>query len=123
MAQALKFKLIMAFVDDRKVDAVLDAGRAAGATGSTIIPHARGQGLKPHMTFFGLEFLASRTIVLFVVEARRAETVMDAISLAGGLDESADTGIALELDISSVRGLSEHVRMLEQQLPPDAAAG
>lgn len=123
MPQVLKFKLVMAFVDDRKVDVVIDAGRAAGATGATIVPHARGQGMQPRWTFFGLEFLASRTIVLFVVEARRTEAVMDAISEAGGLDESAETGIALELEISSVRGLSEHIRILEQQMPPGSSAG
>ena len=119
MTKTLKFKLVMAFVDDRKVDAVVDAGRAAGATGATIVPHARGQGMRPRWTFFGLEFLAMRTIVLFVVEARRTAAVMDAITLAGGLDESAETGIALELEVSSVRGLTEHIRILEEQLPPD----
>ena len=119
MPKALKSKLVMAFVDDRKVDAVMDAGRAAGATGATIVPHARGQGMQPRWTFFGLEFLASRTILLFVVEARRVQSVMDANTLAGGLDESAETGIALELEISSVRGLSEHIRILEEQLPPE----
>lgn len=120
MAEAMTFKLIMVFVDDKKVELVLDAGRAAGATGGTIVPNARGQGMKPHLTFFGLEFLAGRTIVLFVVEARRATAVMDAVTAAGGLDETAATGIALELDISRVTGLSEHVRMLQNVMPVDS---
>lgn len=113
----MKFKLIMVFVDDLKVEAVLDAGRAAGATGATIIPNARGHGMKRHLTFFGLEYLGARTILLFVVEARRADEVMTAVTEAGGLDESIDTGIALELDVNQVTGLSEHIRLLEEQLP------
>lgn len=121
MPQALKFKLIMVFVDDRKIDQVVAAGRAAGATGATTVPDARGQGIKPHLTFFGLEFLAARSIVLFVVEARRSAAVMEAVSLAGGLDESANTGIALEIDINSVKGLSEHIRILEREVPLDPA--
>lgn len=121
MTSTLKFKLIMVFVDDRKIDPVIDAGRAAGATGATIIPHARGQGMMPQLTFFGLEFLAACSIVLLVVEARRARAVMEAVSLAGGLDESANTGIALEIDVSSVEGLSEHIRILEREVPLDPA--
>lgn len=40
----MDFKLTMIFVDDDKTDQVLDASRAAGATGATIITSARGQG-------------------------------------------------------------------------------
>lgn len=113
----MEFKLIMVFVDDHKVEAVLDAGRAAGATGATIIPNARGQGMKKHLTFFGLEYLGARTILLFVVEARRSDEVMAAVTEAGGLDESALTGIALELSVNQVTGLSEHIRLLEEEHP------
>ncbi len=114
----MKFKLIMAMVDDGRIEAVLDAARLAGATGATIIPNARGQGLKRHKTFFGLEFLGPRNILLFLVEARRSETVMDAITEAGGLDETAETGIALELDVTRATGLEEHIKVLSEQLPP-----
>lgn len=113
----MKFKLIMVFVDTLKVEAVLDAGRAAGATGATILPNARGQGLKKHLTFFGLEYLGARAILLFVVEARRSDAVMAAVTEAGGLDESIETGIALEIDLNQVTGLSQHIRLLEEQLP------
>ncbi len=41
----MRFKLIMAFIEDAKTDAVLDAARKAGATGATIINNARGEGL------------------------------------------------------------------------------
>ncbi len=115
----IPFKLIMVFVDEGRVDAVLDAARDAGATGATIIPNARGQGARRHLSFFGLEFLGPRSVILLVVEARRVDEVMTAVTTAGGLDESAETGIAIELDISRVTGMSEHIRMLATQHPVD----
>ena len=115
----MQFKLILAFIDDARVDVVLEAARAAGATGATIVPNARGQGLKRHLTFFGLEFLGPRNILLFLVEARRSTQVMDAITRSGQLDESLNTGIALELDVSRATGLGEHVKVMAETLPPD----
>ncbi len=113
----MKFKLIMVFVDDLKVEKVLDAGRQASATGATIIPSARGQGVQRHLTFFGFEYLAARTIVLFVVEARRSADLLQAVTEAAGLDESVDTGIALELDVDRAMGLSQHIEMLQKEHP------
>ncbi len=40
----MRFKLILAFVEDTKTDVVLDAARSAGATGATVINNARGKG-------------------------------------------------------------------------------
>ena len=42
---------------------------------------------------------------------------MAAVTEAGGLDETIDTGIALELDVTQVTGLSQHIRLLEEQHP------
>ncbi len=113
----MDFKLLMVFVDQDRTDKVLDAARNAGATGATIINNAQGQGLKPHLTFFGLEFMASRSVILILVEARRSSEVLKAVSKAGGLDESLNTGIALELDVSQAVGLSEHIRTLSREHP------
>ncbi|MFY0991971.1 P-II family nitrogen regulator [Halomonas sp. C05BenzN] len=115
----MDFKLLMVFVDQDKTDKVLDAAREAGATGATIINNAQGQGLRPHLTFFGLEFMASRSVILVLVEARRSQTVLDAVTQAGRLDESLNTGIALELDVSQALGLSEHIRALSREHPLD----
>lgn len=114
----MEFKLILVFVDDEKSDDVLDAARAAGATGATIINNAQGQGLKKEFGIFGLEILAPRTVLLVLVEARRSSEVLDAVSKSGALDESVNTGIALELDVSRAVGLSEHIRVLSREHPP-----
>ena len=50
----MHFKLIIAFCEDDKTCDVMQAARDAGATGATIIPNARGEGLRPAKTFFGL---------------------------------------------------------------------
>lgn len=108
----MDFKLIMAFVDQQNTDKVLDAARDAGATGATIINNAQGRGHKPHYTFFGLEFMGARSVVLILVEVSRSGGVLDAVCKAGRLDESTETGIALELDVSSAVGLKEHIEYL-----------
>jgi len=114
----MDFKLILVFVDDEKMDLVLDAVREAGATGATIIANAQGQGLHKHFGIFGLEVLAPRTVLMILVEARRSSEVLDAACNAGGLDESLNTGIAIELDVSRAVGLSEHIKSLTKAHPP-----
>ncbi|SEA39938.1 nitrogen regulatory protein P-II family [Alkalimonas amylolytica] len=117
---AIQFKLILVFVDEGKTDAVLDAARAAGATGATII-NARGQGLEKSIGIFGLELLHPRTVLLILVEARRADEVLATITKVGKLDEKLDTGIALMLDVDKALGLTEHIKHLEKTVPLDPA--
>lgn len=114
----MNFKLMMVFVDEDKTEKVLDAARAAGATGATIITNAHGQGLKKTIGIFGLEILNPRDVLLMLVEARRIDDVLAAVTIAGDLDESLSTGIALTLDVEKAVGLSEHISMLASQLPP-----
>ena len=113
----MDFKLIISFVDDTKTDRVLDASRAAGATGATIVSNARGQGLHKLTGIFGLEILEPRDVVLILVEQRRAETVLHAVVEAGQLDETLGTGIALQLDVERALGLSEHISALSRHHP------
>lgn len=117
----MDFKLIMAFVDEDQTDPVLAASRKAGATGATIIPNARGLGLEKTLGIFGLEILHPRDVVLVLVEARRSSEVLEAVKQAGHLDESLGTGIALEIDVNKAVGLSEHIKKLEEQIPPSSS--
>jgi len=113
----IKFKLIMVFVTYEITDLVLNAARAAGATGATIIKNARGQGLERRTTFLGLEYLAPRDVILILAESRRSEKIMQAVTKAGALDERLDTGLALELDVSRALGLTEHIKALAAEKP------
>ncbi|WP_431065596.1 P-II family nitrogen regulator [Methylotuvimicrobium sp.] len=111
------FKLIMVFVDEDKVEDVMDASRNAGATGATIISKARGQGLEKVVGILGFEILSPRAVVLILAEGRRAECILEAVTEAGNLDESLGTGIAIQLDVDKALGLSEHVKELEKKKP------
>jgi hypothetical protein len=67
----MQFKLIIALVADDRVEAVLRAARDAGATGSTVITSARGEGLKPVKTFLGLDLADHRVAAPRRHRARR----------------------------------------------------
>ena len=63
----MRFKIVFAPVKPSKTDAIVDAAKAAGATGATIIP-ARGTGMHEAKTFFGLTLEDQTDIVMFLLE-------------------------------------------------------
>ena len=72
----MKFKLIMAMVDNHQTETVLATARAEGATGATVITSARGEGLKPAKTFLGLELTGQRDVVLLLVEEHLGRAIL-----------------------------------------------
>jgi nitrogen regulatory protein PII len=102
----MNLKLIVAFITEERTQAVLDAARASGATGATVITHARGEGLKPGKTFFGLELTAQRDMLLFLVAAPRAREILETIAEAGALDSESGAGIAFQVAIEDAVGLN-----------------
>ena len=83
----MKFKLVVALVDDSETDAVLECGRRAGATGATIITSCRGEGLQPEKTFLGLSLTGQRDILLFVVEEHLSRAILEEIATVGAFDK------------------------------------
>lgn len=112
----MRFKLIIALVNDDHTDAVLDAARDAGATGATIINNARGQGLKKSKTFFGLSLDAQRDLVLFLVEEHLARKILDEIGRVGEFDEKPGTGIAFQIDVEDAVGVNHQVLKLTEDV-------
>ncbi len=110
----MRFKMIIAFVEDAKTDAVLDAARQAGATGATVINNARGEGLNKRSTFFGLTLEVQRDVLLFVVEEHLARHILERIQEVGGLDEESGQGIAVQLDIEDAVGVAHQVESLSK---------
>ncbi|RKZ87873.1 MAG: P-II family nitrogen regulator [Gammaproteobacteria bacterium] len=108
----MHFKLIICFVEDGKTDDVLDAAREAGATGSTIINNARGEGLKQSKTFFGLNLETQRDVVLFLVEEHLSRQILETIEKAGQFDEKPGTGIAIQIDVEDAVGVSHQIQTL-----------
>ena len=108
----MHFKLIVAFVDDNKTEAVTTAAREAGATGITVITSARGEGLKPPKTFLGLSLEMQRDVLLMVVEEHMSRHILEHIGDVGEFDTKSGTGIAVQLDIEDAVGVSHQVTSL-----------
>jgi nitrogen regulatory protein PII len=108
----MHFKLIIALVEDDKTDAVLDAARGAGATGATVINHARGEGLVRSKTFFGLTLETQRDVLLFLVEEHLSRKILEKIAAVGEFDEKPGAGIAFQVDVEDAMGVAQQVASL-----------
>ncbi len=108
----MHFKLIIALVEDDKTDTVMKAARKCGATGSTIINQARGEGSEVTRTFFGLSLQAQRDVLLFLVEEHLSRHILERIAEAGEFDDKAGSGIAFQVDVEDAVGVSRQVREL-----------
>lgn len=102
----MHFKLIIAFVDDDKTASVMQAAREAGATGATIITNARGEGLRPAKTFFGLSLESQRDVLLLLVEEHLARCILERIQQTGKFDSTPGTGIAFMVDVEDAVGVA-----------------
>ena len=108
----MHFKLIIAFVDDDKTSDVMKAAREAGATGATIISNARGEGLKPSKSFFGLSLDTQRDVVLFLVESHLSRDILEKISSVAQFEEKPGTGIAIQVDVEDAVGVNHQIQSL-----------
>jgi nitrogen regulatory protein P-II 1 len=97
------YKLVAAIVPKGAAGKVVDAARAAGAEGGTILL-ARGTGVHEARRFFGISISSERELVLILVEPERARALLDAVVEAGRLDEPA-RGIAFVLSVDEVKGI------------------
>jgi len=110
----MHFKLLIALVEDEKTNAVLDAARMAGATGSTVISQARGEGIKKAKTFFGLELETQRDMLLFLVEEHMSRHILEKIAEIGQFDDRPGTGIAFQIDVEDAVGVRHQIEELTE---------
>ena len=116
----MHFKLLIAFVDDSKTAAVIQAARDAGATGCTVVNHARGEGYEAPKSFFGLTLASQRDVILLLVEKHLSREILEHIGRAGRFDDEPGTGIAIQIDVEDAVGVlsqAEHiVEIVEAQI-------
>jgi len=112
----MRFKLLIALVSDTKTDAIMTAARMAGATGATVVGDARGEGLNPKKTFFGLTLEAQRDMVLFVVEEHLSRNILECIAAEGGFEENPGSGVAFQLDVEDTVGLGGQIMCLMNEV-------
>ena len=112
----MRFKLLVALVDDHLTGPVTRAAREAGATGCTVLTNARGEGLEKKKTFLGLALETQRDVVLLLVEEHRARHILESVGEAGGFDTSPGTGIAFQVDVEDAVGVAHQVESITPRL-------
>lgn len=112
----MHFKLIIALVEDDKTDSLMKAAREAGATGATVINHARGEGLKQSKTFFGLSLETQRDMLLFLVEEHMSRKILEKIAEVGEFESKPGTGIAFQIDVEDAVGVTHQMQQLSEQV-------
>ncbi len=108
----MHFKLLIALVEDNQTESVLEAAREAGATGSTVISQARGEGIEKSKTFFGLNLETQRDAILFLVEEHLSRHILETIAQVGEFEEKPGTGIAFQIDVEDAVGVSHQIEQL-----------
>ncbi|MDX1499438.1 MAG: P-II family nitrogen regulator [Woeseiaceae bacterium] len=116
----MRFKLIIAFVEDDMTDDIIDAAREAGATGCTVVNHARGEGKDAPKSFLGLTLTTQRDMILLLVEEHMSREILEHIGVVGEFDRKPGTGVAFQIDVEDAVGVlsqaEELVEKVEEQL-------
>jgi len=96
------FELILAIANEGYTDAVMDAARAAGATGGTVL-HAKGTGAANAEKFFKVSIAQEKEIVLILARAADKTAIMASVLKLAGPDSEAGA-LILSLPVSEVAG-------------------
>ena len=112
----MHFKLIVAFVQDDKTNAVMKAAREKGATGATVITSAHGEGVEVRKTFLGLNLETHRDVILFLVEEHLAREILESIATIGEFDVTPGTGIAFQIDVEDAIGVRHQIIALSEDV-------
>lgn len=99
-----KYEMITCIVNAGFTDTVMDAAKAAGAGGGTVI-HGRGTANKEAEQFFKITVQPEKDIVMLIVPARIKDKVLHAIYKNAGLDTNGQ-GIAFSVPVNQAVGLS-----------------
>jgi len=108
----MHFKLIIALTEDKITDKIMEAARSKGATGSTVISNARGEGVNVAKTFLGLSLETQRDMTLFLVEEHLSREILEIIAETGEFDANPGSGIAFSIDVDDAVGISHQVNEL-----------
>ena len=112
----MHFKLLIALVEDSKTETVIDAAREAGATGTTVISNASGEGIEKSKTFFGLTLETQRDMLLMLVEEHLSRHILETISKVGEFDSQKGAGMAFQIDVEDAVGITHQIEMLTEKV-------
>lgn len=110
-AEPERYDLIVTIVNKGYTDLVMEASRAAGARGGTILT-ARGTGNPELEKYYGFSITPEKEIVLIIVERKLSDAVLQSIYDAAGLSTNGQ-GIGFVIPAGRVAGMTA-VRIDEQ---------
>ena len=96
------YELIIAIANEGGTDAVMNAARAAGARGGTVL-HGKGTGAKGAPKFYNISIAAEKEVILIVSAAEQKAEIMRSILRKAGPDSDAGA-IVFSLPASAVAG-------------------
>jgi len=109
----MRFNLVVTICPADKSQEIVDAAKAAGATGATLLG-ARGTGIKEAKTFFGLTLDRPQDAVIMLVEKKLCPKIMKTIYDAGDMIRPGN-GICFSVPIESVMGLESQMSILKKE--------
>ena len=102
------FEVVLCILNKGFSDAAMDAARAAGARGGTIM-HGRGTASKDAEKLFNITIQPEKEIAMILVAGEIRDAVLKALYDAVGVNTEAQ-GIAFSLPVDNVIGISASSR-------------
>lgn len=106
------YELIVTIVSNGYYDQVMEAAKAVGAKGGTVI-HAKGLGSSEVVKFLGITIQPEKDVVLILADKDKRNAMMEKISEKAGLN-TPGKGISFSVPITSALGLTVDFSEMEQ---------
>lgn len=114
----LSFSALVVIVPKDKKEMALEAAKAAGASGVTMLD-AEGMGLSKFDNLFRVNHEASDTLMLYILPDHMVNDILLAITTRLHINSSED-GIAFTLPINQLNGISLRQKdIFREKLPPE----
>ena len=102
-------ELLVIISEQGQNELVMDAARAAGAHGGTVI-HARGTGMQQAEKFLGISLASEKDMTFIVAQTAQKDHIMQSVMLKAGMGSPAKS-IVFSLPVTDTAGL----RLLEDE--------
>lgn len=103
MEKEITHELLVVITNQGYTDMVMDAARAAGATGGTAV-HAKGTGTELAKKFFGVSIAAEKELIFILTLEETRVPIMKAIMAQAGMQTEAQS-LVFSLPVSDIAGL------------------
>ena len=103
MEKEITHELLVVITNQGHTDMVMDAARAAGATGGTAV-HAKGTGTELAKKFFGVSIAAEKELIFILTLEETRVPIMKAIMAQAGMHTEAQS-LVFSLPVSDIAGL------------------